>query len=153
MTFSLASTRSLFTKVPRTLMYMLRLISVVYHALQAMDTYHGYERDAEEKGDNELTGLLSNAIAAALSADETETLTKLHSKEPMAPGNNLEGWGPQRACRHTERASEGWWFSHLRTLQASHAEGRASCFRFNAVTSSWQVSAGCRWQRVISRVV
>jgi hypothetical protein len=38
------------------------LISVVYHALQAVDTYHGYERDAEETGDNELTGLLSNAI-------------------------------------------------------------------------------------------
>jgi rubrerythrin len=38
------------------------LISVIYHALQAVDTYHTYLRDAEETGDTELTGLLSNAV-------------------------------------------------------------------------------------------
>ncbi len=38
------------------------LISIVYHALQAVDTFHTYLRDAEETGDTELTGLLSGAI-------------------------------------------------------------------------------------------
>jgi maltooligosyltrehalose synthase len=38
------------------------LISVIYHALQAVDTYHTYLRDAEETGDTELTGLLTGAI-------------------------------------------------------------------------------------------
>jgi len=38
------------------------LISVVYHALQAVDTFHTYLRDAEETGDSELTKLLSGAI-------------------------------------------------------------------------------------------
>jgi hypothetical protein len=38
------------------------LISVVYHALQAVDTFHTYLRDAEETGDTELTRLLSGAI-------------------------------------------------------------------------------------------
>lgn len=38
------------------------LISVIYHALQAVDTYHTYVRDAEETGDAELTALLTGAI-------------------------------------------------------------------------------------------
>ncbi len=38
------------------------LISVIYHALQAVDTFHTYLRDAEETGDTELTGLLQSAI-------------------------------------------------------------------------------------------
>jgi hypothetical protein len=38
------------------------LISVIYHALQSVDTFHTYLRDAEETGDSELTGLLSGAI-------------------------------------------------------------------------------------------
>jgi hypothetical protein len=38
------------------------LISVIYHALQSVDTFHTYLRDAEETGDTELTGLLSGAI-------------------------------------------------------------------------------------------
>ena len=38
------------------------LVSVVYHALQAVDTYHAYLRDAEETGDTELTGLLQGAM-------------------------------------------------------------------------------------------
>lgn len=38
------------------------LISVIYHALQSVDTYHTYLRDAEETGDTELTEVLSGAI-------------------------------------------------------------------------------------------
>jgi len=38
------------------------LISVIYHALQAVDTFHTNLRDAEETGDTELTGLLPSAI-------------------------------------------------------------------------------------------
>ena len=38
------------------------LISVIYHALQSVDTYHTYLRDAEENGDTELTEVLSGAI-------------------------------------------------------------------------------------------
>ena len=38
------------------------LVSIVYHALQAVDTYHGYRRDAEEAGDTELSGLLDQAL-------------------------------------------------------------------------------------------
>ena len=38
------------------------LISVVYHSLQAIDSFHTYLRDAEETGDAELTGLLQGAI-------------------------------------------------------------------------------------------
>jgi hypothetical protein len=38
------------------------LISVIYHALQSVDTYHTYLRDAEETGDNDLTNLLTGAI-------------------------------------------------------------------------------------------
>ncbi|MBA3377528.1 MAG: hypothetical protein H0T93_01460, partial [Chloroflexia bacterium] len=38
------------------------LISVIYHALQAVDTFHTYLRDTEETGDTELTGLLQSAI-------------------------------------------------------------------------------------------
>jgi hypothetical protein len=38
------------------------LISVIYHALQAVDTFHTYLRDAEETGDSELTELLTGAI-------------------------------------------------------------------------------------------
>ena len=38
------------------------LISIVYHSLQAVDTFHTYLRDAEETGDTELTGLLQGAI-------------------------------------------------------------------------------------------
>ncbi|HYJ13670.1 MAG TPA: hypothetical protein VEW66_08765 [Thermomicrobiales bacterium] len=38
------------------------LISVIYHALQAVDTFHVYLRDAEETGDTELTDVLTGAI-------------------------------------------------------------------------------------------
>ena len=38
------------------------LISVIYHALQAVDTYHTYLRDADETGDSELSGMLQIAI-------------------------------------------------------------------------------------------
>lgn len=38
------------------------LISVIYHSLQAVDTYHTYLRDAEENGDTELAGLLNGAM-------------------------------------------------------------------------------------------
>lgn len=38
------------------------LISVIYHNLQAVDTYHTYARDAETEGDTELAGLLQEAI-------------------------------------------------------------------------------------------
>ena len=38
------------------------LISVVYHSLQAIDTFHTYLRDAEETGDSELSALLQGAI-------------------------------------------------------------------------------------------
>jgi maltooligosyltrehalose synthase len=38
------------------------LISVVYHALQSVDTYHTYMRDADENGDSELSNLLKSAI-------------------------------------------------------------------------------------------
>jgi hypothetical protein len=39
------------------------LVSIVYHALQAVDTFHGYRRDAEEAGDSEVTGVLDQAIS------------------------------------------------------------------------------------------
>jgi rubrerythrin len=39
------------------------LVSIVYHALQAVDAYHGYRRDAEEAGDSEITSLLDQAIS------------------------------------------------------------------------------------------
>jgi len=38
------------------------LISVIYHALQSVDTFHTYLRDGEETGDTELTQLLTGAI-------------------------------------------------------------------------------------------
>ncbi len=38
------------------------LISVIYHSLQAVDTYHTYLRDAEENGDTELAELLNGAM-------------------------------------------------------------------------------------------
>ncbi len=38
------------------------LISVIYHNLQAVDTYHDYARDAQTEGDTELAGLLQEAI-------------------------------------------------------------------------------------------
>jgi len=38
------------------------LISVIYHALQSVDTFHTYLRDGEETGDTELTQLLTAAI-------------------------------------------------------------------------------------------
>ena len=38
------------------------LISIVYHALQAVDTFHGYRRDAEEAGDSEVTSVIDQAI-------------------------------------------------------------------------------------------
>jgi hypothetical protein len=38
------------------------LISVIYHSLQAVDTFHTYQRDAEETGDSELSALLQNAM-------------------------------------------------------------------------------------------
>ncbi len=38
------------------------LISVIYHGLQAVDTYHTYLRDAEENGDTELVELLNGAM-------------------------------------------------------------------------------------------
>jgi rubrerythrin len=40
------------------------LISVTYHALQAVDTYHTYARDAAESGDTQLQGILETAIEA-----------------------------------------------------------------------------------------
>jgi rubrerythrin len=40
------------------------LISVTYHALQAVDSYHIYARDAAESGDTELAGILETAIEA-----------------------------------------------------------------------------------------
>jgi ferritin-like metal-binding protein YciE len=39
------------------------LVSIVYHALQAVDSYHGYRRDAEEAGDSEVTSLIDQAIS------------------------------------------------------------------------------------------
>jgi hypothetical protein len=38
------------------------LISIAYHALQAVDTFHGYRRDAEEAGDSELSSLIDEAL-------------------------------------------------------------------------------------------
>lgn len=38
------------------------LISVTYHALQSVDTFHTYLRDAEETGDTEVTQLLTGAV-------------------------------------------------------------------------------------------
>jgi len=38
------------------------LISVIYHALQSVDTFHTYLRDGEETGDTELSELLTGAI-------------------------------------------------------------------------------------------
>jgi rubrerythrin len=38
------------------------LISIVYHSLQAVDTYHTYLRDADENGDTELASLLQGAV-------------------------------------------------------------------------------------------
>ncbi len=38
------------------------LISVIYHSLQAVDTFHTYMRDADENGDTELSGLLNEAM-------------------------------------------------------------------------------------------
>jgi len=42
------------------------LISVIYHALQSVDTFHTYLRDGEETGDTELTQLLTGAIQQQL---------------------------------------------------------------------------------------
>ena len=38
------------------------LISITYHALQSVDTFHGYARDAEETGDKEVASLIEMAI-------------------------------------------------------------------------------------------
>jgi maltooligosyltrehalose synthase len=38
------------------------LISVIYHSLQSVDTYHTYLRDADENGDTELGDLLRGAM-------------------------------------------------------------------------------------------
>jgi hypothetical protein len=38
------------------------LISMVYHALQSVDTLHTYLRDAEESRDTELAELLTGAM-------------------------------------------------------------------------------------------
>lgn len=38
------------------------LISVIYHSLQTVDTFHTYMRDADENGDAELSGLLNEAM-------------------------------------------------------------------------------------------
>jgi hypothetical protein len=38
------------------------LISIVYHALQAVDTFHAYLRDAGESRDTELAELLTGAM-------------------------------------------------------------------------------------------
>jgi hypothetical protein len=40
------------------------LISIVYHALQAVDTYHKYMQDATESGDSELSQILQTAVDA-----------------------------------------------------------------------------------------
>lgn len=53
------------------------LISITYHALQAVDSYHIYARDAAEMGDSELAAILETAIAAQkeLAARSKELLT------------------------------------------------------------------------------
>jgi len=38
------------------------LISITYHALQSVDTLHGYARDAEEAGDKEVASMIQTAI-------------------------------------------------------------------------------------------
>jgi rubrerythrin len=54
------------------------LISIVYHALQAVDSYHIYARDAAESGDTELSGILETAISSQqeLAAKAKELLSQ-----------------------------------------------------------------------------
>ena len=54
------------------------LISVAYHALQAVDTYHTFLRDAEETGDTDVAELVQGAMKQQqeLAAKAKELLTQ-----------------------------------------------------------------------------
>lgn len=59
------------------------LISIAYHSLSAIDTWHGYRRDAEESGDSEVTSLLDQAITQQqeLARQARQLLVKRLSQE------------------------------------------------------------------------